>query len=145
MNNNMWWGYLHQNNTIQVKRWFGDHEDYKGDCIGNPFVQQVVPPFEANSREEAIDIIKKELTMKLQKEDIEKYATEEEKKMLKESGCDIDGEDGYDAGYDAGHDAGYDVGYKKGYGKGWDEGYAQAEIDAELEYTDQEPCPHSLS
>jgi flagellar biosynthesis/type III secretory pathway protein FliH len=128
MNNNMWCGYLHQNNTIQVKRWFGDHEDYKGDCIGNPFVQQVVPPFEANSREEAIDIIKKELTMKLQKEDIEKYGTEEEKKVLKEtrkrihpddlidknpscSNCEKRYEEGFDAGYREGYDSGYDAGY----------------------------------
>jgi len=59
MKNNeiMWWGYLHQNNTIQVKRWFGDHEDYRGDCIGNPFVQRVVEPFAAPTREEAIKII----------------------------------------------------------------------------------------
>lgn len=56
-NNNMWWGYLHSNGTVQVKRWFGDHEDYTGDCIGNPFVLEVVRPFEANSHEEALKII----------------------------------------------------------------------------------------
>lgn len=60
-NNNMWWGYLHSNNTIQVKRWFGDKKDYLDDCEGNPFVQEVVPPFEANSREEAIEILQKRL------------------------------------------------------------------------------------
>lgn len=58
----MWWGYLHQNNTIQVKRWFGDHEDYTGDCIGNPFVLRVVEPFEADSQEEALKIITARLT-----------------------------------------------------------------------------------
>jgi hypothetical protein len=52
-----WWGYLHSNNTIQVKPWFGDHKDYQDDCIGNPFVQQVVEPFEAKTREEAEKII----------------------------------------------------------------------------------------
>lgn len=53
----MWWGYLHSNGTVQIKRWFGDHEDYKGDCYGNPFVQIVVPPFEADSRDEALKIL----------------------------------------------------------------------------------------
>ena len=62
MNETMWWGYLHQNGTIQVKRWFGDHRDYTEDCEGNDFVQRVVRPFEAQSREEAIDIIKMTLT-----------------------------------------------------------------------------------
>ena len=54
----MWWGYLHSNGSIQVKRWFGDHKDYIDDCIDNPFVTQVVPPFSAESREEAINCIK---------------------------------------------------------------------------------------
>lgn len=57
----MWWGYLHQNNTIQVKRWFGDHKDYTEDCEGNDFVQRVVPPFAANTREEATKIIAERL------------------------------------------------------------------------------------
>lgn len=60
--NNQWWGYLHQNGTIQVKRWFGDHKDYTDDCENNPFVIEVVKPFAANSREEAIAIIKSNLT-----------------------------------------------------------------------------------
>lgn len=58
----MWWGYLHQNNTIQVKRWFGDHKDYTDDCNGNEFVQRVVPPFHASTREEAVRIITARLT-----------------------------------------------------------------------------------
>ena len=55
--NNMWWGYLHANGTIQVKRWFGDHKDYTEDCDGNDFVQRVVPPFPAANRDEAVKII----------------------------------------------------------------------------------------
>lgn len=51
------WGYLHQNGTIQVKRWFGDHKDYTDDCEGNDFVQQVVRPFAADSHEKAVEII----------------------------------------------------------------------------------------
>ena len=50
----MWWGYLHSNGTLQLKRWFGDHEDYTGDCKGNDFVQQVVRPFEADDRADAL-------------------------------------------------------------------------------------------
>ena len=56
MNKLMWWAYLHQNGTIQLKRWFGDHGDYTTDCDGNPFVQKVVKPFEASSREDAYAI-----------------------------------------------------------------------------------------
>jgi hypothetical protein len=61
MNDIMWWGYLHQNGTIQVKRWFGDHKDYTDDCYGNEFVQKVVPPFTAANREEAIKILEQRL------------------------------------------------------------------------------------
>lgn len=37
----MWWGYLHQNGSIQLKRWFGDHKDYTEDCEGNDFFLKV--------------------------------------------------------------------------------------------------------
>jgi hypothetical protein len=57
MSDLMWWGYLHANDTVQVKRWFGDVKDYTDDCIDNDFVVQVVPPFAAGSREEAIKIV----------------------------------------------------------------------------------------
>jgi len=56
-----WWGYLHTNGTIQVKRWFGDYKDYQDDCYGNPFVEKVVKPFIAESREEATKIIAQQL------------------------------------------------------------------------------------
>jgi hypothetical protein len=57
MNDIMWWGYGHQNGTVQVKRWYGDHKDYTEDCEGNEFVEKVVPPFSADTREEAYKII----------------------------------------------------------------------------------------
>ena len=57
----MYWGYLHANNKIQVKPWFGDHKDYTDDCENNPFVIQVVEPFEADTREDAERIIIAEL------------------------------------------------------------------------------------
>ncbi len=52
----MWWAYVHSNNSIQVKRWFGDHADYTTDCYDNDFIQQVQPPFEADTREAAMNI-----------------------------------------------------------------------------------------
>jgi len=58
---NMWWGYLHQNGTVQLKRWFGDHKDYTEDCYGNDFVQRVVKPFACESYEGAFDILRKRL------------------------------------------------------------------------------------
>ena len=57
----MWWGYLHENGTVQLKRWWGDHKDYTDDCAGNPFVQQVVAPFQADSSEEAFRILSDKL------------------------------------------------------------------------------------
>lgn len=61
MNEISWWGYLHSNGTIQVKRWFGDPKDYKDDCEDNPFVIEVFTPFFAASRKEAEEVIGKRL------------------------------------------------------------------------------------
>jgi len=60
----MWWGYLHSNGQPQLKRWFGDHEDYTGDCEGNDFVQKVVKPFESETRETAMDYLMEALKEK---------------------------------------------------------------------------------
>ena len=57
----MYWGYLHSNGTIQVKRWLGDHADYTSDCFGNPFVLKVVRPFIAPNDTLARDFIELEL------------------------------------------------------------------------------------
>ena len=59
-----WWGYLHQNGTVQLKRWFGDTKDYTDDCDGNDLVQQVVEPFEARTHEVAYAILKERLGIK---------------------------------------------------------------------------------
>ena len=51
-----WWGYIHTNKSIQVKRFFGI-----GDIIeakGSPFVKRAYGPFEANDRDDAIKYIK---------------------------------------------------------------------------------------
>lgn len=53
----MWWGYLHSNKTPQLKRWFGDHKDYKDDCYNNPNVLRVATPFDAPDRESAMKVL----------------------------------------------------------------------------------------
>ena len=57
----MWWGYLHSDGSIHVKRWFGDHEDYTSDVENNDFVVKVIPPFIAANRNTALDIILKRI------------------------------------------------------------------------------------
>jgi hypothetical protein len=44
-----WWGYLHANGTVQLKRWLGDF----GDARESPFVQKIVEPFPAPNRTSA--------------------------------------------------------------------------------------------
>lgn len=50
-----WWGYLHTNGTIQVKRFFDDLD--LQDAHESPFVERVFPPFKAKNRDDAIRII----------------------------------------------------------------------------------------
>lgn len=54
--NKLWWGYKHVSGTYQAKRYFGP-EDIS-ETHESPFVWQVVYPFEADSREEALEYIK---------------------------------------------------------------------------------------
>ena len=56
-----WWGYIHTNGSIQVKRWFDDPLDLR-EARESPFVDRVYGPFEADGREEAIAIIKEKET-----------------------------------------------------------------------------------
>jgi hypothetical protein len=54
-----WWGYLHQNGTVQVK---GYHSpDQLLDAEESTFVQRIVYPFKALNRDEAELIINKKL------------------------------------------------------------------------------------
>jgi hypothetical protein len=53
---NLWWGYKHINGSIQAKRYF-DKRDLD-DAYESGFCHVVIPPFNANSREEALQIIK---------------------------------------------------------------------------------------
>lgn len=55
--NLLWWGYLHQNGAVIAKRYFGNAKNFP-DVPANDFVVRVVPPFEADSREKAFEIIR---------------------------------------------------------------------------------------
>ena len=59
MNKNLWWGYLHKNGTLQVKRYFGKLDII--EAIESPFVSQVSGPWECDSREEALIRLEEEL------------------------------------------------------------------------------------
>lgn len=53
----MWWGYIHIDESVHLKRYF-DKLDIS-DALDSPFVKSVYGPWEVNSREEAL----KKLTM----------------------------------------------------------------------------------
>lgn len=57
---NKWWGYLHTNGTVQVKRYF-DAEDLR-EARESPFVRRVCEPFDATDRSEALRIATQRLT-----------------------------------------------------------------------------------
>lgn len=52
----LWWGYLHTSGTLQAKRYF-DELDIQ-EAHDSPFCEQVVGPFEASGRDEALTIVK---------------------------------------------------------------------------------------
>lgn len=53
----LWWGYRHANGSYQVKRYFDDRD--LEDAHESPFVERVVQPFRAESREQALEIIRR--------------------------------------------------------------------------------------
>jgi len=53
---NLWWGYKHESGTYQAKRFF-DQRDID-EAYESGFCEEVVNPFPANSREQALEIIK---------------------------------------------------------------------------------------
>ena len=58
MSKSLWWGYKHTSGTYHAKRYF-DKQD-TDEAEESPFCEQVVYPFEAESRDEALDYIKKQ-------------------------------------------------------------------------------------
>jgi hypothetical protein len=57
---NLWWGYKHVSGTVQAKRYF-DKKDVD-EAHESDFVDQVVMPFYAKDREEALDYVRKQTT-----------------------------------------------------------------------------------
>jgi hypothetical protein len=60
MNDNKWWGYVHENGSLHVKRFFDYIEDLS-EAQRSPFVKSVHGPWKASSREEALKILAEEL------------------------------------------------------------------------------------
>lgn len=52
----MWWGYRHTNGNLQAKRYFEPLDIQEAQ--DSPFCERVSEPFEANSREEALEKLK---------------------------------------------------------------------------------------
>jgi hypothetical protein len=50
-----WWGYRHTSGSIHVRRYFDDGSIE--DARESPFCEQVVDPFECDSRAEAVRIV----------------------------------------------------------------------------------------
>jgi len=57
---NKWWGYLHVEGTLQVKRYFGPMDIT--EAKESPFVDIVAGPWECENREEALKKLKKYIT-----------------------------------------------------------------------------------
>lgn len=55
----LWWGYVHKDGSYHVKRFF-DKEDLK-DAEISPFVEQVIQPFDAQDREDALKKLKEKV------------------------------------------------------------------------------------
>jgi len=51
-----WWGYRHTSGSVQAKRFWGDCASIE-DAYDSDFVADVVEPFEADSRNEALRIV----------------------------------------------------------------------------------------
>ena len=64
MTDNMWWGYRHTSGTVQAKRFFDDRAPIE-DARQSTFVTQVVEPFQADSRDEALQIVRQRTTQDL--------------------------------------------------------------------------------
>ena len=58
----LWWGYLHIDGEVKVKRFF-DQRDIE-DAYDSPFVDEVIQPFHATGRADAVHKAEKILTGK---------------------------------------------------------------------------------
>ena len=53
---NLWWGYIHTNKSVHVKRFFSDLDIE--EAHESPFVAEVYGPWECKGREEALKKMK---------------------------------------------------------------------------------------
>ena len=51
------WGYIHSNGKLQVKRLLGDHALNIRDAQESPFVKKILSPVEAKNIEEARSLL----------------------------------------------------------------------------------------
>lgn len=56
---NEWWGYLHEDGTVKIKRYFSQAEII--NALESPFVKYVSGVVYANNKKEATKLISKEL------------------------------------------------------------------------------------
>lgn len=50
-----WWGYRHTSGTLQAKRYWSPQDIQ--EALESPFVAMTYGPFEANGRDEALEIL----------------------------------------------------------------------------------------
>jgi len=55
-NSNLWWGYKHTSGSYQAKRYFDKRDT--DEAHESPFCENVVGPFNAETREQALEIVK---------------------------------------------------------------------------------------
>jgi hypothetical protein len=60
--NLLWWGYKHSSGTYQAKRYSGPLDT--DEARDSPFCEQVVGPFPAKDRDEALQLVKEKTTPK---------------------------------------------------------------------------------
>lgn len=58
-----WYGYLHINGEVKVKRTFGDYDQCVQDCQESDFVTSFTGEFDASTHEEAHDLASTELIL----------------------------------------------------------------------------------
>mgnify|MGYP003589294431 CR=1 FL=1 len=50
-----WWGYIHENGSLQIKRFLDDRD--LEDACESPFVKRILPIVDVPSREEAEKVL----------------------------------------------------------------------------------------
>lgn len=61
-NEHLWWGYKHIRGSYQAKRYWGDQD--LDDARDSPFCEEVVGPFTATDRDQALSIVEQRTTVK---------------------------------------------------------------------------------